>query len=316
MNPSLYDTARQLFSAELVMNIFPNNSFLLRSRDWGSNTMGKVVNYAEAGAIPDVIRNNDGSPIGVTRRVDVNNFFALDEFQTVPIMVDFTEEILVNFSKRQDVMSANMMSTNNDIARTMMYRWLSGVPAGNIIRTSGDDRTATAAGATGTRKKITIADIVNAGKVMNAQDVPDDGGRCMLISAEQWADLQMIDHFWDMAKNPNNATLATGAITKIMGFDVYVRSTTVVANNASTPVMQLYKADSTKNLRAGAASDNNVTMFWHDKFTTRAASPSASKVNIVPTHGGDEFSVTALAGGRAYHSDFRGVVALVEAVGA
>jgi hypothetical protein len=226
----------------------------------------------------------------------------------------WSEEILTNYALRQDILRSHTSGANDDIAQTMLFRWLDGVVAGNIVRTSGGNRTATATGATGTRKKITLDDIIDAVTVLNNQDVPDDGRRCMIVNSQQYADLLRIEAFWDSAKNIGGSTLVSGSIARAMGLNIFVRSKTLAANNTSTPVIQLYKADNSFDLRASAVTDNSVIAIWHPDMVTRSVSPD-SLVNIIPDHGATEFSVTPLAGGKNMYSDFAGVAVIVEAVG-
>jgi hypothetical protein len=316
MNPTSYATAQQLFLAELVRNLFSDNRFLLQSRDWSTYTNGKTVNFPQAGALPGVVINNDGTvaltPAG---RADINRTYNIEEYQSIPTLVDWTEEMVINYAKRQDVIEAHKGQISDDMATRILFKWISGVPAANIVRTSGADKAAVSPSATGTRKKATLADFAKLHTVLTNAKVPNDQRRCVVVPAYMYEDLLSITEFLRAENNPSDMTLNTGAISKALGFNVFVRDTTTIFNNASTPVAQSPKVDATLSYRTAAAADNQAIIAWHPAFVTRAISPQ-SKVSIIDAHGGTEVSATMLAGGHHLYSTMAGVAALVEAVGA
>lgn len=316
MNPTSYATAQQIFLPELVRNLFSDNAFLLQSRDWSAYTYGKTVNFPQAGALPGVVINNDGTvaltPAG---RTDINRTYNIEEYQTIPTLIDWSEEMLINYAKRQDVIEAHKGQITNDMALRILFKWISGVPAANIVRTSGDDKAAVSPSATGTRKKVTLADFAKLHTVLTNAKVPNDQRRCILVPAYMFEDILAIPEFLKLDSNPNNATLNTGAVGKVFGFNVFVRDTTIIFNNASAPVAQSPKVDATLSYRTAAAADNQAIIAWHPAFVTRAVSPQ-SLVSIIPSHGGTAMSATMLAGGHHLYNSMAGVAALVEAPGA
>lgn len=316
MNPTSYATAQQLFLSELVRNLFSDNTFLLQSRDWSRYTNGKTVNFPQAGALPGVVINNDGTvaltPAG---RTDVNRTYNIEEYQSIPTLIDWSEEMVINYAKRQDILEDHKGQIADDMANRILFKWVNNLPAANIIRTSGADKAAQSPSATGTRKKTTLADLTKLHTALTVAKVPNDQRRCIVVPAYMFQDLLEIDAFVDTMKNVADTTLNTGVIGKAYGFNVYVRDVTTIFSNAATPVAQNFKPDASLTYRAGAATDNQAIIAWHPSFVTRAISPQ-SLVSVIPGHGGTTVSATMLAGGHHLYSTMAGVAAIVEAHGA
>ena len=313
--PSSYNTATQIFLADVVQNLFADNSFLANSRNASAFANNKTVNWNQAGAKPGVIINRDTTGLTPAKRVDILRNFELDEYQTQPTIIDWTEEYVTNYSKRSSVLEDHISEVSERLAQRILFNWSVGASA--IIRTTGAVKAGEATGATGNRLAIAYADIVNARKVLNKQNIPQDN-RAMLISANTEADILKLDEFKSRDKY-GAMTMMDGAIGIIAGFSVFVRSSTTIFNNAATPVAQNPLADDTFTIRATAVTDNESTLFWSMNNVVRAVSIEGiggSKVSIVPAHGADEFSLTLVAGGAKYRNGGEGIVALVEAASA
>jgi hypothetical protein len=102
------------------------------------------------------------------------------------------------------------------------------------------------------------------------------------------------------------ANLSNGAVGRVLGFDIYIRSTAVVYTNAATPVPKTPGA-------AGAVTDNLAALFWHPMFVRKAMGDVRVYVNEgEAAYYGDILSAEARAGGRKSRTGGEGVVALVE----
>jgi hypothetical protein len=313
MDPQQVATAITIFAGEFAAKIMANLSFLEQSMDWSLYARGKKVVHPQATAIPGVIRNPSTANLVPTGNGHILAEFDIEAFQTVPTKIYRAEELLTNYALRNEILDAHLSSSNEDMAKTILYRWANGIPASNIVRTSGGARQATAPGALGNRKKVTIEDLIGLVTVLNNANMPNDGARCMVVDALQYGDMLAIKELWDSGMNKRDETLVSGAVTKIMGMNVFVRSGgSLVASNDATPVMHLYKENDTLDIRLPEGDDNSVIFAWHPKAVARAISRD-SKVNIVPMHGGEELSITPLAGGGRFYNNFAGIAALVEA---
>lgn len=308
--PSTYATATQLFLADLARNLYASNQCLTYSRNWNSSAKNKTVNWNQSGAKADVIIDRDSTALTVGSRPDVLRNYDLHEFQTKPIRIDWTEEMIINYSKRQDVINDHMEGLLNDIALFILYRWALGAKTKN--RTTGADVAAAdrITNGTGTRKKLTLADILKLRTVMNKDNVPDDLRRVLVVTPDMEADILEIQNVLDSAIIGSTNALVDGAIVRIYGFNVFMRSQLPFFDNSANAMVQPKDFD-TFTATASTADSCNVAIAWHPQFVTRAIAPE-SLVTIKDEHGGKEFSATMIAGGDKYYSDGRGIAIIAE----
>lgn len=299
---------RQIWAADIAENIFPDNSFMAMSRsdDAFVNEAGNKVHLPQAGTAPNVERNRATFPATVTERTDTVVDYDLDSFTTDPSRVRDLEEMEVSYNKRQSILFNHNEQIQTQVAAWMSYYWASH-DAAQIVRTTGADRAAMAAGATGNRKAITLEDILNVKRLMDKQDIPATG-RVALLPSEMYNDLLAIDK----VANRNylgKPLLADGALASIYGIDLYLRSDTVQYTNAATPALRAPGATALATANAGA-------IFWHSNFVRRAK--GAIKIFAKeddPEHYGSIFSAEVRAGGSKAYTNGRGIVTLVEAAG-
>jgi len=295
-----------IFAKDIEANIFPNNEFYMNAKDDSAFVEGKTVKHPVAGALPVVEINRTQLPATITKREDDENSYDLNEFTTDPTLIQDIEEIETNYSKRTNVLSDHIDTLNTKIATFFANLWL---PNGssNIVRTSSTStRTASAPSASGTRKRVAKADFIAVNTIFNRMDVPTNGRFCV-IPAEFLEDLLLIDGFVE-ADKIGRANLIEGQIGRLLGFDIFVRSSVGVYTNDGTPVKKALGA-------AGATADNLAALFWYKGWVNRAK--GGIKVYSAldkPEYYGSMFSAMVRAGGKI-RKDKKGVVALVEAHG-
>ena len=303
---------REIWTADIAENVFPDDAFFNRSRDDSANLSGRVVHVPQAGSTPNVEKNRTTLPAVVTKRIDTTADYTIDEFTTDPVLVQFTEQTEASYDKRSSVLFDHIMSLQRSVANGALYSWAPTAGA-NIIRSTGAARAAYKAFQSGNRLAITKNDFINAARVMNRMDVPQEGRVCV-IDADLSMDIMQIAEF-TQAQMIGTANLVNGSIARIMGFDVFVRSTTTTYDNSGTPVK---KAAET----ATAVTDNLSVQFWHPAYVRFAKGGSANGgIEIfaqeqAPQFYGDVFSALVRAGGRVHRADQRGVVSLVESASA
>lgn len=310
MKPSTYPVAQIRFTSWYARNLFADISWLQASKDASAFANGKTVVWSEEGAAAAVKFNSTTGYGAATQVTDVIRQFDLDEAITRPVTVDWTEEQVIAYSKKPAVLESMTENARQEIALRTLYRWAPTITAGatqNIIRTSGTTRPAGAIGATGTRNRLTYADLLAAKKTLDKANVPLSG-RVILVTAEMLQDIMLIDTFIN-ADFVSGRPVETGLVGSILGCNVYMHPTGVQYNASAVP--QLPKVDDTFTPYAGATTDNQAVFMWHPDFVVRAVSP-ATRVAIVPAHAGDEISTTAIAGGSKVYTNERGIVAIVE----
>lgn len=302
--PSSYATAQKLFLATLVKNLFAKYPFLMYALNWNKYAVGNEVIYPQSGAKPKSRIN--GKRGAASKRPDIRRNYFLDEVLTDPTIVEWTEELLINYAKRLDVLRDHMKVLELDIVMRIMYNWTKG--ASEIIRTTGDVRPAYQG--TGNRHSANVNELFQVRKIFKKQGVPDDGRSIALVPVDLETDFTSQSIFRSKDTYPN-MVLMNGALGRVAGFNVIPVPQTIVFNNAATPVAQIQKADDSSDERSVGNADNLSILCFHPDYVTRSISRK-SKVSIIDTHEGVEVSTTTVAGGEVLRKDGEGVVVVVE----
>lgn len=308
-NPSAIAAAEILFAKEVVRNLYANNEWLKESTDHSSLAVGKTVNVINRGTTKTVINGTTVS-LTPTDSGDSVKSYQIDEYQTVPTKIPFSEEILTSHENRQEIMYDHEEHFKVTMAERTLYNWC---PTHTLLTTG---IVKSAAYGTGTRKKTTKADVDRLNQYLTKQNVPAQG-RCLLVSAEVHADLLSIDEFINM-DYVKNAPTETGMVGMIAGFKVYLRSRTLlkeIAVNATegnhNPQKWLEDNSATERTVGDTATDTIIA--WHPRYVSTALN-SNTLVSVIPVHGGVEVSLTAVGGGSKLSNSGIGVVSMCETV--
>lgn len=293
----------EIWARDLAANIYPTNTFIVRSKDDGMYSDGRKVHLPQSGTNPGVAINRSVFPAGATERTDITLEYSLDAYSTDPTHLKDVDEVEVSYDKRQSIITDHSDTLNTVISDWMLVKW-SPTAASRIVRTTGDGRPAGAPSATNNRKKVTLADFLKAKRILDKDDVPSEG-RVVVIPADMYNDLLELDAIIS-ADKLGNAALPSGVVGRIFGFDIYIRSKVLIYNNNATPLVK----DPTV---AAAATDNEAALFYHPNFVRRALGTVKPffKEND-PQYYGDVFSAEVRAGGSKARTDNKGVVVLVE----
>lgn len=294
---------KEVWVADIAANLFRDSSFFMRSKDYSefADNFG-IVHIPNSGARPTV-NVNTGVPGTPAQRTDVDNTYTLDTFRTVPIYITRAEEIETSYEKRMAVLAEHTDALEAAIGDWMAFRWAPTLTA-QILRTSGGNRAVFITGATGTRKKAVKADILAVKRIMDTQDIPQEDRFCC-IPAEMYNDL-LEDADLLNSQLMGTANLPSGAVNKLYGFTIYIRSLVGRYDNAGTPAPKSPGV-------ATAATDNAAAIFWH--MNTTSHSKGATNVfenNNDPIYFGDVISAEMRGGGAKSYTTQIGVVALVE----
>lgn len=292
-----------IFAKDIETNIFPANEFYMQSKDDSPFVNGNSVKHPVSGAKPNIEIDRTSLPATIAKRTDDSNDYDLHEFTSDPTLIQDSEELVVNYNKRANVLSDHSDQMNTKIAEYFANLWLPN-GADNIVRSTGTaTRTASAPSATGNRKRIIAADMIALAERFNRMDAPQ-AGRNFLIPSEFLSDLLSIDGFTDASKI-GTANLIDGSIGRLLGFNIWVRSSVGAYSNASTPVKNAFEA-------SGTINDNLAALAWYDKWVNRAKGSVKVYSNMdLPEYYGSIFSAMVRAGGKT-RKDLKGVVALVE----
>jgi hypothetical protein len=296
----------EIWARDIANNIFRDDSFIVRSKDDTMYVSGKKVHLPQSGTNPGVAINRTVFPANATQRTDTELEYTLDSYTTDPAHITNVEELQTSYEKRISVLGDHVGVVRQTIADWMLVKWAPAAAA-RIVRTTGGDRLATAPSATGNRKKVVLENILNAKRILDNDDVPQEG-RVMVVPSEMYNDLLLIDGIVSADKF-GQAVLQKGVVAKLLGFDIYIRSRVLIFTNAATPVV-------VNPGTAGNAAHNIAALFYHESFVRRALGETNVYVKENdPQYYGDVMSAEIIAGGQRAYDNQKGLVVLVEAHG-
>lgn len=295
---------KEIWEGDIVESLYAANPHLALAYNADQYVLaGKVVHIPQAGTSPEVIKNRTSLPATVTKRTDVDITYAIDEYTSDPVKISNAETCELSYDKRNSVLLDTKNALNETVGVTMLANWAPST-AGRKIYTTGDPVPAHLDGATGTRKKITLADLKTAQKLMNKDNVPTEGRYAML-------DADMYDQFTDQLTESQSRDFSraydekTGVVGKLFGFNILQRSHVLAytgAGNVKTPGAE------------GAATDNAAALCWHTASVERALGEVKFYEDLNnPQYYGDIYSALVRVGGRIRRKDCKGVIAIVQA---
>ena len=139
-------------------------------------------------------------------------------------------------------------------------------------------------------------------KTLTQQEVPLEN-RVAVLTAEMYNDILGIDQFTD-AEKFGRPGLPTGVITKILGFDIFIRSRVIILDAADA-----VKAEGA----APVATDQDGSLFFHNKFVRRAKGAIKIFLDIdKPEFYGSIFSGLMRFGAVKTRNDDKGVIVMFE----
>lgn len=260
-----------MFARDIARNLYPDNTFYKNSIDDTAFINGTKVVLPISGADPTTLKNPSSFPLTVERLDDDSAEYTIDTFATLPTHLKSREELVVNYAKRENLIFRHRQTLQTKIADNFAFKW-SPTLAAQIVRTTGAAGSSLAPGATGTRKKIVLADILALRKLFNKQNIPAEG-RYLGIPSDMESELFEIAEFRDYDKLGIVGTITKGAIGKIAGFEVFSRSRFGLYDNTATPVPK--SIDS-----ATATTDNLAAIAWHKDYVRRAEGSPRAYLNM------------------------------------
>jgi len=298
------------FERMIVPELFPKNDFMARAINDDGYVNGNSVDIQNSGTIPDVLVDTSTYPIPVSRRTDVAHQYILENLNTevthIPTVEELTE--IGGRNKMNSIATQQASKIRTKAADRCIVNWLTGLPAGQKVATTGAARNPSVPVATGQRKQITAEDVRAGLEILAADDVIMEGDSPVMVvnSAFYYNDLLGIDDFvrYDSTAKANPA-LNNGLLGNLYGVEVYMRSR-VATVDASFDV----KAEGA----AGAATDAGTAILYHPNYVRRAV--GAFKVYIEtdkPQYAGDIMSTELRFGSVRSRNDDKGVIQIYEA---
>jgi hypothetical protein len=294
---------RELWQNTIIEGLFADNSFMSKAvNDDMYVNMGKKVHIPNAGAPSAVEIDRSSLPAEVKTRTDVDVEYSLNELTTDPIRIPHAETVELSYSKRNSVISQDRLQLIEKAAEQMLYNWAP--DSTHFVRTSGTKKvTAHTKDATGERKALVKADVLDLMTKFNADNIPQEG-RYLLLDAYMYA--QLLD---DLTEGDQRAFFASadaqrGILGQLFSFNVMQRSQ--VLRYATSGTL-------TKWSVSGETSDNAAGLAWQTNSLSRAL----GEVKMFdstdnPLYYGDIYSFLIRVGGTIRRNDKKGVYALVQ----
>ena len=309
--------SREIWESDITKLFYKSNEFMLRAKDDSEYVNYRTVHLPQSGVDPTVTVNQTyvSTPLAVGQRTDTTVDYSIDELSTSPTRILNAETVELSYNKREDVIMQHTKAVRQTAADLMIYKWgATASSSANILRTTGfanNDVTTTVSAnaylpsATGTRKVFTLYDVRQANVVLNNANVPLEG-RCMLMSANAYDQL-LTDLVATKYRDFSDLMDAkTGVVNRVLGFDIYIRSSTLRYDNSTTPVKKAQSA-------AAAATDNDSVLFWQEDQVRRALGDIHMFEDInSAVYQGDVYSVLMRHGGALSRTTELGVGSIVQ----
>ena len=290
----------------LVENFYPDNSFATKSVDDSAYVEARKVIIPGAGKPSNVKRNRTAQPATVNTRTDNALEYEIDELTTDPIYIPNVDTVELSYDKRSSIISNDRSQLQNEAHLNLLERWGAGVPAANVLLTTGTvERAAhTSETATGKRKRITKDDLLAIMTRMDADNVPEEG-RYILLDAYMYADLLADLTESDKWMLQNSANAQKGIVGNLWGLNVMKRSKVLRVKSDKTLLPWSEEA---------AAGELAAALAWQEQSVSRAL----GEVKMFdstnnPMYYGDIYSFLLRTGGSVRRYDKKGVYLLAEA---
>ena len=204
-----------------------------------------TINFVDLGGDPTVLLNNSTYPIGVETLADANKAITLDKYQTKASIITDDEARGLSYDKMGSVIERHREAVDEKKIAKALHAL---APAGDGAKTP----VLVTTGATdGTRKRLTVADVIALKSKFDAMKVPVPG-RMLVLCPEHVNDLLVQDT--NFAQRYNNTT--TGKIADMYGFEIY--------EFVDTPV---YKVSTKAKVAFGtaptASTDRNASVAFY-----------------------------------------------------
>ena len=300
-----------LYSSELQKLIFPDNSFYKKSI--GETGVADKTEQVEKPVQTKISKAKEGKPsslpLSVETSTDSTKKYNTTLIYCAPLLIDSQSELLVNYNKRQTKQEQQAAEINTKVAAYTMEPGCPKLEA-NILKTTGSARPSNVMGFTSQRKTLTKEDLLKVLNLMMRMGVSGMGGNWYgMVTADMYTDLLAIPEFVDYYKTGNESRLKEGVIGRILGIDIFQRSTEEGHNgvlyNGKTPLRG--DADVKDSLLSGA-------LFWNDKMVCRAEGRLRTIINAeAPGYlGGTIIESFTRYGADIIRDDQKGVIALLE----
>lgn len=205
---------KEVWLNQIREGFYPDDSFLQKLTNYDAFVENDKIHIASAGIDPKVLINNTTYPINVVGRDDDDCVIELDKFETENTIVRRPDAIEYSYDKLESVIRQHRSILRKAVTMKATHAI---APQSNtddtpLVTTSGD--------VTGTRKRLTFADILALKERFDDADIPQDR-RYLVLHPKHVSDLLLEDLkiFKDITNIKNGEPL------KFAGFGCFSCST-------------------------------------------------------------------------------------------
>lgn len=294
----------EIWTRYIINRLFRDNQFLDHAYNEDQYVVGgKIVHIVNPGALPVVDKNNTVYPLVAVQRTDNDIVYTLDRYNTRPTHIEMADLGEITYPKIESVFGDHAGQLIETVADDFIIKWLTGIAAPNIVRTSGTAAAVSTTGQTGTRNIVTANDVKRMQLRMNVANVPKNDRYLMLESnmLDQLIESLNITQQRDFSREYD---AKTGVVAQLYNFKIMERSRVAIASTA----LAIDALGATVD-----ATDHVVSIAWQKDCVTRALGQRKFFENKNDAlYQGDVYSALLRAGGRRRRADNEGVVALIQ----
>ncbi len=220
---------KEIWLSELADKFFDDDEFLTDGKDWSPWIENDVINLAEIGASPTVMKNNTTFPITAATRTDVPIALPVDNYSTTSTIVRKLEQISLAYDKRQSVLSDHKKSLQQKIGDDGIFNI---APTANttdtpVIKTSG------ALSAVSGYKIMTADDIMRLAIAYDNRKFSKKGRTIVVPPTQFWEFVNTDSVLKEQAKQNGKGGEGTDVWVYYMGFKIRSRVTTAYYNKTT-----------------------------------------------------------------------------------
>lgn len=290
---------KEIWLNSIVELLFADNTFAARSINHSAFVNNKTVHVPNAGSAPAVTKNRSVFPATASQRTDADLTYDIAEYSTAPVHLQHSEEVELSYNKRESILKQMKAALADSVHADIVVAW---IPSGYAkVGTSGAAVPAHMSSATGNRKAMTKADVLEVKNLFDIDDVPQNG-RCMLLDAVMYNQLMASLSESEAIAFNASVNAQKGVLGNLYGFDFYMRSTVLRVNAAGTSINP-----------TAAATTSAAGIAWQEDCVSRAEGQhEIFEDDGNPLFYGDVMSALVRAGGHYIRNDKKGVAVIYQ----
>jgi hypothetical protein len=274
----------------------------------GADGLFHKVYIPQAGEADELVLNPSSYPLTVSERNDDVLEYQLDHLVMPPKRLGRYDAAKLSYDKMTSIIRDKYGRMGEGQLYKSFISWYIGKETAKYVETSGSNVLAHAPAATGNRKALTVADVQNAGLILDLQKIPADNDRFLVLDAAM---------FWQLYNdirtgNHNIRIIEKDGLTMLsepfLGFNIVKFARVAYATTAGV-IRQLNQAGATTDIAVGYAYHKKMVSYADGDFHL-FDDPNS------PIYLGGVMSAETWIGASYRRKDKKGIVPILQAQGA